>query len=296
MDNLTNLNDLFMGKTYMDYVSDAEKKALEREKAYNQMAYQEALGAEASARTRKSDALLPFDIAKMQFETSPEMQGLNKRKLGAETSKLEADTREALNKLSDEELMQGFKQSLQVNRAWMTQAYQQLQSGLPTSSVIDSVLANIPEDKLQDKSFLTLLDKYRNYPPQRAASELLRGIQAIQQQEAQNDPTYWRDKMNSIIQAQSRMATAGAEKPTDYARILQAVKTDPAWSNRSPKEQAEEASRIYSGRSAGGQPATETKYITTREGTQIPIGGKTKEVGGRGGSTGAIDYRQILGQ
>ena len=66
------------------------------------------------------------------------------------------------------------------------------------------------------------------------------------------------DMDRAQVQEQGAAKRQATTKPSDYQIILNAVQSDPAWTNKTMREQSEEAARIYAGRSAAAyQTVTE---------------------------------------
>lgn len=240
------------------------------------------------AMANRMNAMLPGELEQQKYKTAQEAAVSSPEYLGAKTqadmAKYQFEAMDSLTKMNESQRQQIYAKIMESfdaqDRVWEGAGYL-LQSGQPTSTVIDQVLSSLPEDKRQQAA--QSMQQYRNMPPQQAMQEVYKIRQAIAQQKMRTDPKAILEmsleqmrQQGQIRRANIQAASSGAGKPTDYQAIVAAVRQSNP--NLNAQQVMEEAARIYSGRAAAGQPQSTQDTINVG-GKEVVIGGRTRTPG-----------------
>ena len=221
MDN--NLLNMFKS-TYGGAVRDREAFANEQRSKQAATQLNEASALESMFRTKRGEQMLPSEVATANFEASPEMQQAKLGKSQAEAAKLKADSERAIMELSDDQIVQVYKQGIAVNKNILASAQSYLAAGYSVKDALAAVSSSLPEDKRNDPKFRQLIAQYSRMNPKQAAALIDQGLTQISEAEAKaTDPNYIRqiltgkqqmdlEKVRGANQlAEARERTAGAK-------------------------------------------------------------------------------------
>lgn len=225
MDN--NLLNMFKS-TYGGAVRDREAAAADLRAKQASASLNEASALESMFRTKRGEQMLPSEVATANFEASPAMQQAKLGKSQAEAAKLKAESDKAIMELSDDQIVQVYKQGIAVNKNILASAQSYLAAGYSVKDALAAISASLPEDKRNDPKFRQLIAQYSRMNPKQAAALIDQGLTQISEAEAKaTDPNYIRQILTGKQQAEQEHIRGGYSLAGDKIRANTSKDTKP---------------------------------------------------------------------